>query len=280
MRPLGGTSVYDGAAIAAADLCFREGLWRSAPLDAVHEAEVRSRQFGPILATAFGDLPRLRLMNLVQGAAEADAIDSGHLSTAIDWMRSREVDYLVSVLTDRPGSERAESWLASRGYERDSTIRRFLHPGMQGPESIDPGPLEIAELGPLDTEGMDYIFGTTFNLPCLASLLLMGLPTQAGWRCYSASLGGREVATGSMLILGRVALLGLDATLTEARNHGCQTALITRRLTDATKLGCNTIVAEVCPNHPASPAAVRNLLGIGFEEIPGKVNWRRPHGLA
>ena len=271
--------MYDGAAIAAADLRFREGLWRSAPLDAVHEAEVRSRRFGPILATAFGDLPHASVMNLVQGAAEADAIDSGHLSTAVDWMRSREVDYLVSVVGDRPDSKRAESWLHARGYERDSTVRRFLHPGMQ-PTSVDPGPLEITELGPLDTEGMDHIFGTTFNLPCLASLLLMGLPTQTGWHCYSASLGGWEVATGSMMILDNVALLGLDATLTEARNHGCQTALITRRLTDATKLGCNTIVAEVCPNHPASPAAVRNLQGIGFKEIPGKVNWRRPRGLA
>lgn len=279
MRPLGGISVYDGAAITAADLRFREGLWRSAPLDAVHEAEVRSRRFGPLLATAFGDLPHVRLMNLIQGAAEADAIDSGHLSAAVEWMRLREVDYLVSVIADRPGSERAESWLQSRGYERDSTIRRFLHPGMQ-PSPLDPGPLEITELGPLDTEGMDHIFGTTFGLSCLASLLLMGLPTQAGWHCYSASLGGREVATGSMMILDKVALLGLDATLTEARNHGCQTALITRRLTDATKLGCNTIVAEVCPNHPASPAAVRNPLGLGFKEIPGKVNWRRPRGLA
>jgi len=271
--------VYDGAAVAAAELRFRECLWRSAPLDAVHEVEVRSRHFGPILATAFGHLPHVSLMNLIQGAAEVDAIDSGHLSTAIEWMRLREVDYLVSVIADRPGSQRAESWLHSRGYERDSTVRRFLHPGMDGPP-IDAGPLEITELGPLDTEGMDHIFGTTFNLPCLASLLLMGLPTQAGWHCYSASLGGWEVATGSMMILDKVALLGLDATLTEARNHGCQTALITRRLTDATKLGCNTIVAEVCPNHPASPAAVRNLLGIGFKEIPGKVNWRRPRGLA
>jgi len=275
---LGGICVYDGAAVAAAELRFREDLWRSAPLDAVHEAEVRSRRFGPTLATVFGDLPCASVMNLVQGAAEAGAIDPGHLSTAIEWMRSREVDYLVSVLADRPGAGRAEAWLTTHGYERDSTVRRFLHHGME-PSPVDQGPLEIHELGPLDTEGMDHIFGTTFGLPGLATLLLMGLPTQEGWHCYRASLGGREVACGSMMTLGRIALLGLDATLADARGHGCQTALITRRLTEATRLGCDTIVAEVCQEHPASPVAVRNLLRIGFEEIPGKVNWRRPRGL-
>lgn len=271
--------MYDGAAIAAAEIRFREDLWRSAPMDAVDEAEVRSRRFGPTLATAFGDLPCASVMNLVQGAAETDALDSGYLSTAIEWMRSREVNYLVSVLADRPGAERAEAWLASHGYERDSMVRRFLHRGME-PAPIDRGPLEIHELGPLDTEGMDYIFGTTFDLPSLATLLLMGLPTQEGWHCYRASLGGQEVACGSMMIHGKVALLGLDATLADARSHGCQTALITRRLTEATRMGCDTIVAEVCQNHPASATAVRNLLRIGFEEIPEKVNWRRPSGLA
>jgi hypothetical protein len=276
---LGGICVYDGGAVAAAELRFREDLWRSAPLDAVHEAEVRARHFGPTLATVFGDLPHVGVMNLVQGAGEAGATDPGHLPTAIEWMRSRGVDYLVSVAADRPGAGRARDWLAARGYERDSGVRRFLHPGME-PEATEAGPLETAELGPLDTEGMSYIFGTVFGLSGLATILLMGLPTQAGWHCYRASLGGREVACGSMMVSGRVALLGLDATLPEARDHGCQTALLTRRLVEARRAGCDTVVAEVCGEHPASPAAARNMLRMGFEEIPGRVNWRRPRGIA
>jgi hypothetical protein len=276
---LGGICVYDGAAVAAAELRFREGLWRSAPLDAVHEAEVRVRRFGPVLATVFGDLPDAGLMNLVAGAGEAGAGEAGHLPRAVEWMRSREVDYLVSVAADRPGAGAAAAWLAERGYERDSTVRRFLHPGTV-PEEPGDGPLEIAELGPLDTEGMSHIFGTALGLPGLATILLMGLPTQAGWHCYRASLGGREVACGSMLVAGRVALLGLDATVPEARGHGCQSALITRRLVDAGEAGCDTVVAEVCREHPGGAVAVGNLLRAGFEEIPGRVNWRRPRGLA
>src|ERR1700712_126842 len=110
--------MYDGSAVAAAQLRFREDLWRTAPSDAVQEAEVRMQRFGPILATVFADLPSVTLVNMVLGAAEPGAVDGGHLSTAIEWLRSREVDYRVSVSDDRPDTAAAESWLSSRGYER------------------------------------------------------------------------------------------------------------------------------------------------------------------
>ncbi|HVX31591.1 MAG TPA: hypothetical protein VHA80_00495 [Solirubrobacterales bacterium] len=276
---MGGTCSYDGAAIAAAELRFREDLWLSAPKDAVQEAEVRHRRFGPVLATAFGDLPDVRMMNLVQGAAEPGATEDGDLGAALEWMRSREVDYLVSVDKDRPGTEPAESWLASRGYEPGPAVRRFVHPGTEDRE-IPASPLEIVELGPLDTEGMSHIFGEVLGLSSLATILLLGLPTRHGWHCYRASLGGQEVACGSMLVLDGVALLGLEATLPEARGHGCHTALLERRLIDARRHGCDTVVAEVCDSRPATPSAVRNLEGLGFEEIAGSATWRRPTGIA
>jgi GNAT superfamily N-acetyltransferase len=276
---VGGICSYDGAAIAAAELRFREDLWLSAPKDAVHEAEVRHRRFGPVLATAFGDLPDVSLMNLVQGAAEPGATEDGDLGAALEWMRSREVDYLVSVSTDRPGTEPAERWLESRGYERGATVRRFLHPGTEDRASAA-SPLEIVELGPLDTEGMSHIFGEVLGLSSLATILLLGLPVRAGWHCYRASLGGQEVACGAMLVLGKVALLGLEATLPEARRHGCQTALLERRLVDARKHGCDTVVAEICDSPLATADAVRNLERLGFEEIAGSGTWRRPRGIA
>lgn len=276
---VGATYSYDGALLAAAEIRFREDLWRSAPKDAVEEAEVRHRRFGPILATVFGDLPDASLLNLVQGAAEKGAIEDGHLATAIEWVRSREVDYLVSVVADRPGAEAAQRWLTSRGYEGGATVRRFLRPATD--EGVDErGPLETQELAPLETEGMSHIFGDAFGLSGLATVLIMGLPNREGWRCYRASLGGREVACGAMLLSGKLALLGLDATLPDARGHGCQTALLIRRMADAKKAGCDIVVAEVYDADPVSPEAITNLEHLGFEEIPGTTTWRRPSGIA
>ncbi len=276
---MGGTFDYDGAAIAAAELRFMEDLWRSAPDDAVQEAEIRHRRFGPILTTVFGDLPDSNLINLVQGTAEPGAVEEGHVVEAIEWVRSREVGYLATVTAGRPGTDLAEAWFASRGYEPGPPIRRFAHPGTDGLTTA-PGPLEIVELGALDAEGMSHIFGDALELSNIATILMLGLPTREGWHCYRANLGGREVACGSMLIVGMIALLGLEATVPDARGHGCQTALVERRLADARRHGAEVVIAEVCDAHPATPDAVRNLQRLGFEEIPGSATWRRPSGIA
>jgi hypothetical protein len=146
--------VYDGSAIAAAELCFREDLWRTAPSDAVEEAEVRYRRFGPILATVFGELPYTSLLNVVQGAAEPEGVELGHLAAAIEWLRAWEVDYRVSVAGDRPGTQDAENWLASRGYEPGSIIRRYVHTAPNATEVL-PDPVQIRNLRPLETERVD-----------------------------------------------------------------------------------------------------------------------------
>jgi GNAT superfamily N-acetyltransferase len=272
--------MYDGSAIAAAELRFREDLWRTAPSDAVAEADVRRRWFGPILATVFGELPDVNLLNVAHGAAEPTAVEEGHLAAAVEWLRTWEVDYHVSVAGDRPGALEAENWLDARGYERGSTVRRYIHPGTSdSPAPLGPG-LEIRNLKPLETEGMSHIFAAALDLSKLATVLMIGLPRWEGWHCYAAYLDGQEVACGSMRIVGGVALLGLDATLPEARGHGCQSALITRRLVDATRAGCDLVAAEVWNGHPASGEAAHVLEQAGFSEIPGRTNWVRPRGFA
>jgi GNAT superfamily N-acetyltransferase len=270
--------MYDGSAIAAAELRFREDLWRTAPSDAVQEAEVRMQRFGPILATVFADLPDVALVNTVLGAAEPTAVDEGHLGAAIEWLRSREVDYRVSVSDDRPGTTAARDWLLSRGYEPGSAMRRYLRPTTTLVAATPTG-ITIRELDAFQTEGMSHIVTKSLDLSGLATVLIFGLPDQEGWRCYAARLEGTEVACGSMLTIDKLAVLALDATLPAARNRGCQTALIARRLVDAARAGCDNVVAEVCDGHPATPSAIANLTRAGFLEIPGAINWQRPRGI-
>lgn len=271
--------MYDGSAIAAAELRFREDLWLTAPSDAIEEADVRRRWFGPILATVFGDLPDTSLLNVVLGAAEADAIEQGHLAAAVEWLRTWEVDYRISVACDRPDTGLAENWLGARGYVRGSTVRRYVHLGKGDPDD-EAGEVEIRDLQPIETEGMSHIFADALGLPKLATVLMIGLPRWEGWSCYAAFLDDREVGCGSMRVFDNLALLGLDATLPEFRGRGCQSALIARRLADAHRAGCDVVVAEVWNGHPASQAAAHVLEHAGFEEIAGRTNWQRPTGIA
>lgn len=266
---------YDAAAIAAAELHFREGIWSAAPRDAVDELEIRKRWFGPVLATACSGLPDAPLMNMVQGAAEPSAIEGGHLAEALEWMRSREVDYFVQVASDRPASKPAEAWLADRGYEQGPTMRRYVRPAALAGAEVDPG-IEIHALSSADTEGMSLIFAEALELSDLATVPLLGLPDLEGWHCYTAYLEGREVACGAMLLDAGIAVLGLDATSLEARGHGCQTALIRRRLADAALAGCRTVLAESCDVPSDRAGAGRNFQRAQFIEAGRSIGWRRP----
>jgi hypothetical protein len=272
---LGGISVYDGAAIAAAELSFREGIWSAAPHDAVDELEIRKQWFGPILATVCAGLADAPEMNMLQGAAEPAAVAGGHLADAVEWMRSWEVDYLVPVASDRPESEAAEAWLAEHGYEQGHTLQRFAR--AVGGDGADPeAAVDVRRLTSRGTEGMSLIFADALGLSHLATVPLLDLPEVDGWSCYSAYLDGREVACGSMLLAGGVAMLGLDATAEDARRRGCHTALIRRRLHDAAGAGCETAVAEACDLPGQRSAAACNLRRQGFVAAGRSVAWHRP----
>jgi hypothetical protein len=266
---------YDAAAIARAERCFRDDIWSTAPADAVEEQEIRKRWFGPILVTVFAGLPDAHLLNMAQGAAEPGAVVDKHLAAAVEWLRSWEVDYLVTVASDRPDSERAETRLAGGGYERGTTIRRYLRPAGD-PGGIDPPTVEVRELSAEQTEGMSLIFAEALGLSDLATVPLLDLPSLEHWHCYAAYLDGYEVACGAMRIDGGIAMLGLDATSSEARRHGCHSALIRRRLIDAECAGCHTVVAEACAAPGGGAGAARNLLRAGFAEAGRSVAWRRP----
>lgn len=270
----------DVALLERAELRFRGDIWRTAPTDAVLEAGVQMRQFGPVLVTVFADLPDVAGMNAVQGAAEPGAVAGGHLVEAIDWTREWEVDYVVPVAAGRPETELAEAWLAANGYEQSGIVRKYIRPASPAGWQ-DPLEIEVRKLAPRETEGMSYLAVECLGLPDMVGFLFCDLPELEGWHCYVALLDGVEVACGSMLIADGIATLGVDATAEHARGRGCNGALLARRLEDAAAAGCHTVMAEACDtpgNGP--PAAARNLHRTGFVEASRSVTWRYPVGIS
>jgi hypothetical protein len=271
---------FDPAVLEALAQRFRRDMWKSVVPEAVTESGVEVERFGPVQATAFGDLPEAHLLNQVQGAAEPGAIEDGHLAAAIEWMRSREVDYRVPVATIRPGAAEAEEWLSRRGYERGGGWVKYVRD--TSPPSIPEDPsIVIYELGEddADGEGLSTIAAEALELPTTAGTLFFSLPQEAPWRCYTAALGPDEaaVATGAMLIQDDVAQLGPGTTLEHARGRGCNTALLRRRLVDAAAAGCHTVFVELDSDEfdPYGQAR-RNLFRAGFEAAYESRVWQRP----
>lgn len=271
---------YDSAVLERVAQRFWRDMWKSVTPDAVVESGVEVANFGPVQATAFGDLPEVPSLNQIQGAAEPGAIEGGHLATAVEWMRAREVDYRVPVAESRPDAAAAGAWLSARGYERGSGWIKLVREA--SPPDLPANPdVTVFELGEFedDGEGLSSIAAEMFGLPMAAGTLFFSLPQREGWRCYTAALAPEEeiVATGSMLVDKGVAQLGPGTTLEHGRGRGCNTELLRRRILDAVEAGCHTVFVELGERDPQRiSAAYRNLRRVGFEEAYKSHNWQRP----
>lgn len=271
---------YDSAVLESVAQRFRRDMWESVVPEAISESGVEVQGFGPVQATVFGDLPEVHLLQQIQGAAEPDAVAGGHLAAAVEWMRAREVDYRIPVAASRPGAGAAEAWLDERGYERGAGWVKLVRDGSPPDFYVDPSiivyPLGMDEA---EGEGLSTIAAEALEMPLVAGTLFFSLPQRQGWRCYTAALGPEEVpvATASMLMVDGVAQLGAGQTLEHARGHGCNAALLHRRLLDAHLAGCHTVFVEVGECGLASwSAVVHNLQRAGFEEAYEGRNWQRP----
>lgn len=271
---------YESALLERVAQRFRRDMWMSVVPEAVTESGIEVQAFGPVQATAFGELPEVPGLNQILGAAEPGAIENGDVASAIEWMRAREVDYCVPVAAVRPGAAEAEAWLRGRRYERGVGWLKLVREATPPELPEDPG-IVVYELGAEegDGEGLSTIVAEALAMPVIVGTLFFSLPQTDGWRCYTAARDPEVgiVATGSMLIHDGVAMLGLDATLEEGREQGCHMALIQRRLRDAAEAGCHTVVTELGEYDPDCLAvAYRNLRRAGFEEAYHSRSWQRP----
>ncbi len=81
---------------------FWRDIWDSVPAAVAAEHGIERRDFGPIQATLVGDLARVGMLNLVLGATDPGAVDSGQLGAALQWVRSHGVSPYVSVPPSAP----------------------------------------------------------------------------------------------------------------------------------------------------------------------------------
>jgi GNAT superfamily N-acetyltransferase len=271
---------YDSAELERVAKLFRRRMWESVAPEAIEDLGIEVQRFGPLEATAFRDEPDLPCLNEIRGAGEPGAVEHGHLADAVEWMRAHEVDYRLPVAEGCAGREEAEAWLGERGYERGRGLLTFVRDAQAPPPAPPAAGIELYELSEEAAgEGFSYLAREALELPVMAEMLAIMLPSMEDWRCYTAVLAEEDLvaATGAMLIAAGVAQLGIDATLPRARGRGCNRALLHRRLADAAAAGCHTVFAELDEDIPAGFQAARhNLLAAGFEEAYRSPTWRRP----
>lgn len=269
-----GGVAYDPGALDESEKRFWRDIWESVPTDVAGEKGIALRDFGPVQASIVTALPGMGMMNLVLGATDPGAVKDGHLAAATEWAEPSGVHCYVPVTPGLPETDATEQWLQANGFTTGYAWMKFVRdphpPRFRAPD------VEVVELTDPAQEPFGMIVATGFGMPAWASAFFAELPGREGWRCYVARIGGKAQACAATQIHNGIAEFGIAATLEPARGHGCQLALLHRRILDAAEAGCHTFFVETGERVPDRPSAsYRNILRAGFEEAYLGPNWHR-----
>jgi hypothetical protein len=131
------------------------------------------------------------------------------------------------------------------------------------------------------SEAWARIVAENFGLPPTFAPWLEGLVGREGWHLYVAMDGDTPVATGASFLTEvdgeRFAELNFGSTLSDYRGRGAQSALIARRVADASVLDAQWIATETDDEAPDRPnPSYRNLERLGFPVVYVRANWGPP----
>ncbi len=169
---------------------------------------------------------------------------------------------------DRLGVE-----LARRGMYA-GVVTATMHLDLDGSRPVERGrAVTVEELDPAD-DGVEYLAALAGGYGFAGAgperlAMLRAEHDPAVVRRYLARVDGRPAAAAGLFLDAGGALLSGAATLPEYRRHGCQRALIARRLADA---GARADLAVVTVAYGSASQA--NLEHAGFRQTHTRTAWR------
>ena len=116
-----------------------------------------------------------------------------------------------------------------------------------------------------------------FGLPVATAKWFAALFGRPGWRLYLAYDGETPIASGAAFVQHGVAWFGIDATLTDYRRRGAQTALINRRIEDgraARLVGFTAETGQPSAGQEAAHTSYSNYTRAGFTPAYVRPNYK------
>lgn len=163
-------------------------------------------------------------------------------------------------------------WLTQHGFWLDAPwIKLFRNTA--APPFIQTD-LRIEQIGPEAALDFGEVCCEVFGLPYDLIGLVAGPVGRPGWRHYLAFDEDYPAATGALYVKGERGWMGFGATRATHQRRGAQSAILTRRVWDASQVGCQWVVSDTNDDTPDEPnRSYWNLRRMGFEMAYRRENW-------
>lgn len=234
-----------------------------------NRCDVRVRRFGTgVVATAAAGLPDLDWMQHVMGLAPGD---EALVPEIVTWYQQLGIRPRFEIAPADDFFPLAAA-LAEAGARQTGFIDALSAP-VALPSGTAPSRVRVARVEPASQDAGLF-----------ARVLLGGhgvpddalrehwsavaqWPEEPAWECYLACVDGEALGAAALAIDGGTGYLASASTLPAGRRHGCQTALIHRRLHDAVSAGCDLVVTLATPGTTSHRNLERAGLGVAYTKV-------------
>jgi GNAT superfamily N-acetyltransferase len=159
--------------------------------------------------------------------------------------------------------ESTSQWLCNAGLEAGDNWTKVCRAAGE-PASVDT-PLRVEPVGAGRKDQWAAVACTGFGLAPVLLPIFGGTVGRRGWYHYLAWDAHEPVAAAALFINRESGWLGAASTLPAHRRRGAQSALMARRIADATALGCRWLVTETDEDLPERPnPSFHNMMRAGF----------------
>ena len=244
-------------------IAWVEGL-RDLP---ANPAGVTVERFGGAVALACSTLPDLDFVNTVHGLEPGVPKQVDEVTALYRGLGLRG----WTEVAPAPGAEAVMERLSAAGWAQAGFWCSF-----HGTPKALPMPtgVDVAEASAADMPEFARIHLDGHEVPdddrAAAEAAVQRWHGRPGWRMYLARVDGVAAASAALTVDAGLGYLANAATVPGMRRHGCQAALLARRIADAAAAGCDTVASLA----EFGSASQRNLERAGLRVAFTQAVWR------
>ena len=199
------------------------------------------------------------------------------LDEASAWLRTNAGPGWALQVAPAAHTRAVQDWLRRRAMTASGTgwakFKREASPAAH----VQTSRVQVRLVNAESADAFGQVVQLGFGLPVATAKWFAALFGRPGWRLYLAYDSKTPIASGAAFAQHGVAWFGMDATLTEFRRRGAQTALINRRIEDGRANGLVGVTAETGQPHVGQEAAhtsYSNYRRAGFTPVYVRPNYK------
>jgi hypothetical protein len=247
-----------------------ESLCRAAPPAVVRDIGLEISRLDESLLTLCGRVDQGQF-NRLFCLGLCPSSDAKHIAEAI--ARFRVAGLRTPFIQIPPGNPDLEEAARAAGLApRQRPWVKFLFTMAKSePSALT---VEVTPVAPKQAELFGALIAAGFGMPPIFGNWLSAIVGREGWHPYLAWDGTSAIGGAAFYMRGKAAWLGMGATRRDARRRGAQSALLARRVRDATAMGATLITTETGKPLPDEDhPSYRNIIRCGFVPAYERTNW-------